>query len=114
MVNGKAMIDYFDRDCHKDDVLLPLQVTQKLGLLNVRCTVEGGGNTGQAGAVRLGIARALEAHDPYLRPPLKNGGCTSCLSFSFPNQAISLSVMLLYCLEIYSGAPYPRCSGSGA
>ncbi|CAM9549823.1 unnamed protein product [Discosporangium mesarthrocarpum] len=68
------MIEYFDRDCHKDDVLQPLQVTGKLGMFEVRCTVEGGGNTGQAGAVRLGLARALECSNPYLRPLLKTAG----------------------------------------
>jgi small subunit ribosomal protein S9 len=49
-------------------------VTQTAEVYDVDCTVDGGGITGQAGAVRLGIARALIALDPEMRPPLKRAG----------------------------------------
>ena len=52
-------------------ILKPLEYTRKLGSFHVRCTAKGGGQSGQAGAIRLGLARALEAHDPWLRKFLK-------------------------------------------
>ncbi len=54
-------------------ILKPLEFTRKLGSFHVRCTARGGGQAGQAGAIRLGLARALEAHDPWLRKYLKKG-----------------------------------------
>lgn len=54
-------------------VLSPLEAVGKLGQFHVRCTAEGGGHTGQAGSIRLGLSRALENFDPYMRPPLKAG-----------------------------------------
>ena len=54
-------------------ILKPLEITEKLGLFHIRCTATGGGQAGQAGAIRLGLSRALEAHDPWLRRFLKKG-----------------------------------------
>lgn len=54
-------------------ILKPLEYTRKLGSFHIRCTAKGGGQAGQAGAIRLGLARALEAHDPWLRKFLKKG-----------------------------------------
>ncbi|CAM9123570.1 unnamed protein product [Ectocarpus fasciculatus] len=74
MVNSRPMIDYFPRDHLQNEILKPLEYTSKLGNFHVRCTAKGGGQAGQAGAIRLGLARALEAHDPWLRKLLKKEG----------------------------------------
>lgn len=58
----------------RSDVLAPLAVTNTLGVFNVRATVKGGGNTGQAQAVRHGISKALQLYNPNLRSPLKAEG----------------------------------------
>jgi small subunit ribosomal protein S9 len=55
-------------------VLEPLQITQTQGRYDVDATLEGGGTTGQADALRLGIARALVELDPEMRPSLKKAG----------------------------------------
>ena len=52
----------------------PLEITQTLGHFDIVCNVAGGGKTGQAGAVRHGISRALEKFNPALRPDLKRNG----------------------------------------
>jgi small subunit ribosomal protein S9 len=52
----------------------PLELTQSSDKFDVLVTVEGGGNTGQAGAIRLGIARALVEHDETLKAPLRKAG----------------------------------------
>ena len=53
--------------------MLPFVVTDSLAKFDVRCTVKGGGMAGQAGAVRHGLARALQAYNPEFRPPMKKG-----------------------------------------
>ncbi|CAI5742344.1 unnamed protein product [Peronospora destructor] len=73
-VNKKDLVDYFVRDTHREDVLQPFSVVEQIGGFDVYCTVKGGGMTGQAGAVRHGIARALENSNPELRPALKKAG----------------------------------------
>lgn len=74
-VNGKAAPEYFGgRELHQKDVLLPLRLTNTLGRFNVSVRVVGGGVSGQVGAVRLGIARALTRVDEELRSPLKRAG----------------------------------------
>lgn len=64
----------------RGQILKPLEYTRKLGSFHVRCTTKGGGQAGQAGAIRLGLARALEAHDPWLRKFLKKGTVTTVSS----------------------------------
>ncbi|KAG6614930.1 30S ribosomal protein S9 [Phytophthora cinnamomi] len=73
-VNKKDLVDYFVRDTHREDVLKPFSVVEQIGGFDVYCTVKGGGMTGQAGAVRHGIARALQNFDPEMRPALKKAG----------------------------------------
>ncbi len=73
-LNGRALEDYFPSIATRIRVLEPLQITQMQGRYDVEATLEGGGTTGQADALRLGIARALEALDPELRPILKKAG----------------------------------------
>lgn len=74
MVNDRPLEDYFHRPM--DIILLkkPLEVTDTAGRYDISVLVEGGGIRGQAGAVQLGIARALLDADPELRPPLRQGG----------------------------------------
>ena len=73
-VNGKIMNDYFKRPVHQLIVVMPLQETNVLNKFDVKCNVKGGGLSGQAGAVRHGISRALTLFEPGLRPALKSGG----------------------------------------
>jgi len=73
-VNKQAVEDYFGRDT--DTMLLrqPLMVTEMADKIDVMATVKGGGTTGQAGAIRHGIARALVELNPELRQALKRAG----------------------------------------
>jgi small subunit ribosomal protein S9 len=72
--NGKSIEEYFPRLTHRSMVLAPLKVAGLEGKYDVRVRVHGGGPSGQAGAVRHGIARALVEADPELRVPLKREG----------------------------------------
>jgi small subunit ribosomal protein S9 len=74
-INGKSARDYFGgRDLHQLIIRQPLQLTNTLDRFNVMVRVVGGGQSGQAGAVRHGIARALTRADEELRPALKRAG----------------------------------------
>jgi len=74
VVNGKPMEEYFSRRGDVEYVLEPLEATGTLGQFRVTVKVRGGGDSGQAGAIRHGIARALLEADPALRPQLRQGG----------------------------------------
>ena len=73
-INGRSLENYFPLETQRNDVLLPLNLTDMFGKLDVRVSVCGGGSTGQAGAVRHGISRALLNVDANLRPILKSAG----------------------------------------
>lgn len=73
-VNGKALLEYFPRPTHHVLARQPLDVTNSQGKYDISATVAGGGLTGQAGAVRHGIARALVEVDPSFRVVLRRGG----------------------------------------
>lgn len=73
-VNGKNFVDMFNRLDHRDQIVRPLVVTGKVGKFTVEGIVAGGGNTGQAEALRHGIAKALQKYDPRFRPKLKSDG----------------------------------------
>jgi small subunit ribosomal protein S9 len=73
-VNGRPMGEYFCVERDRQVVEAPLKVTEKLGNVDVFVTVEGGGTTGQSGAIVMGIARALEALNPTLHASLADGG----------------------------------------
>ena len=73
-INGRPLEDYFPRALHRKMVLAPLEVAGAEGTYDLRVRVHGGGLTGQAGAVRHGIARALVEANPELRVPLKREG----------------------------------------
>jgi len=72
--NGRTIEEYFPRAAHRELALAPLKVAGVEGTFDVRVRVQGGGPSGQAGAVRHGIARALVDADPELRIPLKRAG----------------------------------------
>jgi small subunit ribosomal protein S9 len=76
-VNGRALEEYFPSKTHVMILTEPLRVTETAEVYDVEATIHGGGPTGQAGALRLGIARALIELDPELRPPLKRAGFLS-------------------------------------
>jgi small subunit ribosomal protein S9 len=73
-INGRDSPVYFARPVLRMLLNQPFVVTDRLGQFDVWCTVTGGGLSGQAGAVRHGISRALTFYEPGLRPVLKHGG----------------------------------------
>jgi small subunit ribosomal protein S9 len=73
-INGRSLADYFPRPLYVQQVQKPLAVGKAETQYDITVNVRGGGQTGQAGAVALGIARALVAADADLRPTLKAEG----------------------------------------
>jgi small subunit ribosomal protein S9 len=73
-INGRPMAEYFPRKTHQMRVEEPLQVTELGSRFDVQVRVNGGGLTGQADAIRLGLARALVAFDEEQRPNLRSKG----------------------------------------
>src|SRR5690606_14744480 len=72
--NGKEQEIYFGRKTHLLILNQPFLIVGQVNQYDVVCTVVGGGLSGQAGAIRHGISRALQNLDPALRPPLKTAG----------------------------------------
>ncbi|KAG0201734.1 37S ribosomal protein S9, mitochondrial [Mortierella sp. GBA30] len=75
LINGQDAADYFKKSQDRDSLLKPFKVTDLLGKYNVWALVQGGGTTGQAEAISLGIAKALMTHTPELKPSLRKAGC---------------------------------------
>lgn len=73
-INNRTLQDYFGRETARMIVLQPFQVTQTAGNFDIEVNVDGGGNSGQAGAIRHGITRALMEYNPDLRTSLKKAG----------------------------------------
>ena len=73
-INGRGFEDYFPRPTSRMMIMQALEMTQTVGRFDIKVNVKGGGSTGQAGAVRHGIARGLIRIDPALRPVLKKAG----------------------------------------
>ena len=76
-VNGKNMGDYFKRPVHQLIVTRPLEISNVISSYDVKCSVKGGGLSGQAGAIILGISRALISHDENLKKDLKKDKLTT-------------------------------------
>ena len=74
IVNRLPMDDYFDRQAVKMIIMQPFEVTETTGKYDLYVNVRGGGKSGQAGAIRHGIARALLQSDPELKTVLKKAG----------------------------------------
>ncbi len=73
-INNKSLDDYFGRETTRMIVRQPLELLQMSEKFDIRVNVAGGGNTGQAGAIRHGITRALLDYDEELRPDLRLAG----------------------------------------
>jgi len=74
IINGKEMEVYLKRPSSKAHMNFPLELTEQKGKLDLKITVKGGGESGQAGAIRHGISRALTQYDETLRDTLKKAG----------------------------------------
>jgi len=74
VVNGKSLEQFFGRETSCMIVRQPLELTENTSKFDITVTVAGGGITGQAGAIRLGIARALIEYDESLKSPLRKAG----------------------------------------
>ncbi len=73
-VNGRSLDEFFGRQTARMIVRQPLVLTEMSDRFDIKVTVGGGGTTGQAGAIRLGISRALVEYDENLKPPLRKAG----------------------------------------
>lgn len=73
-VNGRPLTEYFPRWLHRSRAEEPFEATEKQGLYDLQIRVKGGGLTGQADAIRMGVARALLQTDEELRQPLRARG----------------------------------------
>jgi small subunit ribosomal protein S9 len=74
-INGRPLDKFVQRPHDKESILLPLDTTQRLAQYNIWAYVDGGGTTGQAEAIQLGMAKALVIHEPELKPVLRKAGC---------------------------------------
>ena len=74
VINGRGIDEFFGRETSRMIVRQPLELTQTTAQFDVNVTVEGGGITGQAGAIRLGIARALVEYNDTLKSDLRKAG----------------------------------------
>jgi small subunit ribosomal protein S9 len=77
IVNKRDLSEYFKGETQRTVIRYPLAVTDNLGKFDIRAIVSGGGTSGQAGAIRLGIANALLQFNAELRPRLKRAGLLS-------------------------------------
>jgi small subunit ribosomal protein S9 len=73
-VNGTSILSHFKRDTLRMDIEQPLEQADLLGKMDIFATVKGGGLSGQAGALRLGISRAMVVMDEDYRPQLRKAG----------------------------------------
>ncbi|MCK5571601.1 MAG: 30S ribosomal protein S9 [Bacteroidetes bacterium] len=73
-VNKRPVDQYFPLETMRSNIVKPLEVTQNLAKFDIRVNVEGGGPSGQVGAIRLGVARALVALNEENRTPLRSAG----------------------------------------
>ena len=76
-VNGVKMSEYFKRPVHQIIVTRPLEITEATNNYDIKCSVKGGGLSGQAGAIILGISKALIAHDVSMKKNLKKDKLTT-------------------------------------
>ena len=90
-VNGKSLDNFFGRETARMIVRQPLELTQMTEKFDVVVTVEGCGITGQAGAIRLGVARALVEYDESLKASLRNAGFITRHPHEVSRQKVRLS-----------------------
>lgn len=75
LINSRPLNDYFARLHDRESALWALKATDRLGNYNIWAKVQGGGTTGQAEAVMLGVSKALRVFEPGLKPALRKGEC---------------------------------------
>lgn len=73
-VNSMKLEEYFSNQTQISNTVAPMKATNTLNEFDIFCTVKGGGKSGQAGAIKHGLAKALVLHDEILRAPLKKNG----------------------------------------
>ena len=73
-INGRTLQEYFGRETSRMVVMQPLELVEMTEKFDLHITVKGGGDSGQAGAIRHGITRALMSYDEALRSPLRKAG----------------------------------------
>jgi len=73
-INGHPVLNYLTRETLVEQAVEPLKITEAVGTLDIVCTARGGGLSGQAGAVRLAVSRALCLLNEEFRPALRKGG----------------------------------------
>src|SRR5687767_12828917 len=73
-INGRTLNDYFTSERDRKAIFGPLEVTNTGGKMDVYVNADGGGPSGQTGAIVMGLGRALAKHDPSLEAPLRNAG----------------------------------------
>ena len=96
-VNGKLFSDYFSSDNHKMQIVRPFELINQATEYDVKCSVKGGGPTGQAGAMVHGISKALVLFDEKLKSTLKTEKLTTRDSKSVAPSPTTTSVSYLYC-----------------
>ncbi|MEE4218916.1 MAG: 30S ribosomal protein S9 [Xanthomonadales bacterium] len=74
MINDRPIDEFFGRETARMIVRQPLEKVEMVDTFDIKATVSGGGISGQAGAIRLGVTRALMEYDEELRPPLRKAG----------------------------------------
>ena len=77
LINGKTYLDYFKRSNHKSQIFRPFEIIEQKTSYDVRCSVKGGGHSGQVGAMIHGISKALLQLDSTLKPILKKEKLTT-------------------------------------
>lgn len=76
-VNKRELNDYFPNERDRKSIFGPLEVTDMGGKVDILVNTDGGGTTGQAGAIVMGLARALMTYDPSVEPALREAGFTT-------------------------------------
>jgi small subunit ribosomal protein S9 len=89
-INNRTLEQYFGRETGRMVVRQPLETVELLGQMDINVTVKGGGITGQAGAIRHGITRALIEYDESLRKPLRQAGFVTRDSREFERNKVGL------------------------
>ena len=96
LVNGKTLVEAFSRVHDRESTIWALKATERIDKYNVWALVEGGGTTGQAEALTLGVAKALLAHEPLLKPALRRGKQNLPRSFWLLNDLLIIPYSGLY------------------
>ena len=96
VVNDKPVDEFFSRETGRMVVRQPLELTQHMSTFDILVNVEGGGESGQAGAVRHGITRALIEYDATLKPALSNAGFVTRDAREVERKKVGLHLSLIH------------------